>query len=351
MDVLHDSSHRTWYQLGTQFEKLVPAYVLETEMPTKEAAAELPQRQFADDVRGLFPIDTPASTWLSAAYFAKNANACGYKSAYAQYVERRITQAAETYGIDNDVTAIMAAIRQPPTVKQASDSDYGWVTPTERRYPMFDSEGVTKAAAYFAENRQRYPAEMRKTIASAILQKAAEYGADVPAVVRREAGHGMPRRDTLMAELLARAQMAKDAEVSQAVASVNEMIMVAGMDELSTVLDKVAEVVDALDRAEGLDTQYGKRIMAPADFIYDLDVKEAEALVEDCVELDKYVFSLQKLAELPMTVFSDVLGEDFVSRVKTAEGKMDVSKLGDELYSLPQPDKAALETHLHQACT
>jgi hypothetical protein len=165
-------------------------------------------------------------------------------------------------------------------------------------------------------------------------------------VVRREAGQGMPRRDTLMAELLERAHLAKDAEVAQAVANVNEMIATAGMDELGEVLDKVAEVVDALDHAEGLNLGYGKRLLAPADFIYDMDSKEAEAVTEDSVELVQHVFSLQKLAELPPGVFADVLGADFVSRIKTADGKIDLTKLADELYSLPRPDKSALEEHL-----
>jgi hypothetical protein len=350
MDVLHDLSHRTWYQLGTQFEKLVPSYVLDEPLLTKESADGLPDRNYADDGRRLFPLDSPANVWLSAAYFAKHAHQPGsYVAPLRTHIESRIKTAAAVYGISEDVASIMEAITRLPEEKKASASDYGWVNGNERRYPMFDKNGVIKAAQYFVENRQLYPLEMRRTIASAIMRKAAEFGVEAPGAVRREAGHGMPRRDTLMAELLARAEMCKDAEISQAVANVNEMIAVSGMDEIGEVLDKVAEVVDALDNAEGLNLGYGKRLLAPADFLYDMDMKEAAAIAEDSVELKNYVFSIQKLAELSPAVFGDVLGEDFVMRIKQADGKIDRSKLADELYSLPTPDKAALEDHLQTA--
>jgi len=350
MDILHDSSHRTWYQLGTKFASLIPVYVMDSEMQTKEAAEKLADREFADDGRRLFPIDSPAATWLSAAYFAKNAGAA-YIPVLKTAVEARIKQAAGVYGIADDVEAIMAAVRTPDAVKSAADDDsnYGWVQKTaagtERRYPMFDEVGVMKAAAYFVENRRHYPRDMRSTIAKAIMAKAAAYGVKVSDVVRREAGIGMPRRDTVMAELLERAHLCKDAESSAALANLNELVATAPMDELSGELDKIAEVIDTVDRLSGLDRDYGRRLLSPADFLYDIDPKVAEAALEDSVELARNVFSVTKLAELPDSVFSDVLGEDFLARVKTAE-KIDKIKLADELYSLPAPDKRALEDHL-----
>lgn len=347
MDILHDSSQRTWYQLGTKFASLIPEYVLDAEFPTKEAADGLGFREFADEGRRMFPIDSPAAVWLSAAYFAKNAEE-GYNAVLRGAVEARIKQAADIYGIRKDVDTIMSAIRDPGSEKTAADidSNYGWVSGGERRYPMFDANGVKKAAAYFSENRFNYPPAMRKTVAMNIMSKAAEYGVDVESAVRREAGHGMPRRDVLMAELLARAQMSKNAEFAVAVANVNEVLGCATPQELAENLDKIAEVIDAFDRAEGLDKRYGKTLLSPADFLYDIDVKAAEEMVADSVELNRHVFSLRKLAELEPSVFEAALGQEFADRIKTAEGRVDKAKLGDELFSLPRPDRAALEDHL-----
>jgi hypothetical protein len=211
---------------------------------------------------------------------------------------------------------------------------------------MFDARGVKKADEYFAVNRFHYPAEMRKVIAGNIMRKAAEYKLEVSDAVRREAGHGYPRRDTLMAELLARAELCKDAEVSIAIANLNELVAVADAGELNAVLDKVAETIDEMDRLEGLDRHYGKKVLAPADFLYDINPKEAEAIAKDSIELGNNIFSIQKLAELPKAVFETVLGEDFVTRIKSAEGTIDALKLENELFSMPLPDKRALDQYL-----
>lgn len=354
MDILHDSSQRTWYQLGTKFASLIPEFVLDSTFPTKEAAEGLGFREFADEGRRMFPIDSPAAVWLSAAYFAKNAED-GYKPILRTAVEARIKQAADIYGIRKEVDAIMSAVRGLAEEKQAADEDsnYGWVQERggvkERRYPMFDAEGVKKAGAYFAEHRFMYPSAMRKTLAAAIMAKAASFGVTVDDCVRREAGHGLPRRDTLMAELLHRAELTKDAECSAAVANLNQLLACASAEEMGDMLDKVAEIVDALDQIEGFDKQYGKKLLSPADILCDIDVKAAEEAMQDSVELDRHVFSLKKLAELSPDVFEAALGEDFAGRIKSAEGGVDKAKLADELFSLPRPDRAALEDHLWAA--
>ena len=348
MDILHDNSHKTWYQIGTQYEKQIPEFVMNATLPEKEAVDQLPNSAFADDNSRVFPIDSPAATWLSAAYFAKNAAAAGYSVGMCQYIEGRLMKAAQAFGIGDSVTAIVSAIKQPPEEKQAADvaENYGWVSGTGRKYPMFDATGVKRAASYFMENRFNYPPVMRKTIAGNIMRKAAEYGVVVDDTVRKEAGQGLPRRDTLMQELLDRARLAKSAEASVAIGNLVESLATVGPDELMTQLDKIAEVIDMLDQSEGFDKQYGKRMLSPAEFIYDIDPKVAEAMLEDAVELDQHVFSLKKLAGLSPDVFGAVLGDEFVSRVKQADGKIDVEKLGDELFSLPRPDRTALEQHL-----
>ena len=349
MDLLHDTSHRTWYYIGTQHEKLVPGYVLDSTVTTKEAAEDLPNSMFADEVRRLFPIDSPASTWLSAAYFAKNAESSkDYKPEYRNAVRGRIMKSAEIYGIETQVSAIMDAIKSVPAEKAAADDDsnYGWVNGNQRHFPMFDREGVVKAAAYFEDNRFLYPLEMRRSVSRTILKKAGEYGVTVPDAVRREAGYGLPRRDTMMAELLDRAYRCKNAEVASAIAGVVDNLGCASMDEIQVDLDKIAELVDAVDRQEGLDRQYNKKVLAPADFLFPMESKVAESLADDSVELDRHIFSLSKLAGLPESIFADALGDEFVQRVKKASGEIDRSKLADELFSLPKPDKVALEEHL-----
>ncbi len=350
MDALHDSSHRTWYHIGTQHEKLIPTYVRESCPMDKEAAADLADNEYADDVNRVFPLCSPEETWLSAAYAAKNAEefAERYSPGMRTYILSRITKAADAWGVADDVAAITEAVRESLTEKTAadSDSDYGWVSATERKYPMRTAYGVQKASEYFDEHRYKYPPGMRRTIARNIMQKSAEFGVKVADSVRREAGKGLPHRSVLMAELLRRADLTKDADVSAVVANLNELVACADQHEMPEMLDKIAEIVDMLDASEGWDRQYGKTMLAPADILYEMDEKTTEAALSDRVELGKFVFSASKLAELDSDVYSDVLGPDFCARVRDANGRLDRTKLADELFSLPRPDKVALEDHI-----
>jgi hypothetical protein len=360
MDVLHDNSMKTWIHIGETYSHLVPSYVMNYNLPDKEGSSKIEDGLFADPARRLFPIDDPGAIWLSAAYFAKNASALPYKPAEREYVKQTILKAAALHDIATDVKTIIDTITATPAEKQAEDDDanYGWVMRNAetgdvvaRKYPMFDGIGVKKASDYFAENRAHYPIGVRRTISRNIMRKAAEYGMgtdDLAPAVLREAGYGIPRKDILMDEILERAHLTKDAESSILLANVNELL--AGMDatEIGANLDKIAEVIDTFDNAAGLTQYYNKRILMPADFLYDINLKQANEAVEDAIELDRHVFSLRKLAELPLHVFEDVLGADFVKAIvkKASDTVVDRAKLADELYSLPKPDKSALERHL-----
>ena len=362
MDVLHDNSHRTWIQLGDAHENLIPGYVMDYTLPSKEAASEIDTDLFADSARRLFPVDSAASTWLSAAYFQKHAlkGELPYGKEELAYIDNVIKTAAGIYEIEADITKI-AEVLLPMEEKQAEDDDanYGWVMrdgktgeTVARKYPMFDSRGVKKASSYFNTYRNHYPLGIRRKIARNIMTKASEYGVaytDLDSGVLKEAGYGLPRKDILMDEIYERAHLTKDAEAAIALANVNELVSALSAKEVGENLDKIAEVIDEFDRSADLTRFYGDKIMMPADFLFDIDLKTASVAVEAAVELNQFVFSLDKLAELPVDVYGDILGEEFVKAiVKIGEGaaEVDREKLADNLFSLPQPDKTALEEHL-----
>lgn len=360
MDILHDNSMRTWFQIGSSFEHLIPEYVMKYDLPAKEASATLSDSEFADPARRLYPVDSPAATWLSYAYFNKHAmdGDLPQKAIEIDAIKERILQAASVYGIQPDITKLAEAFTVFGVEKKAevSDDNYGWVAKDStgnvlfRKYPMFDAVGVKKASDYFAEYRHRYPLEIRKHIASNIMKAAATFNVPTTELkidVRVEAGHGIPIRSVLMEELYERANLCKDAEVSIALANINELVAAAPVEELAQNLDKIAEVVDAFDKTAGLTKHYNKKIAMPSDIIYKLGMDEAIKMSEDSVTLHRHIFSIEKLAALPVNVFSDVLGDNFVKAVMDKTGvAIDRVKLADNLYSLPKPDKAALETHL-----
>lgn len=348
MDVLHDNSFRTLAQLDQRCS--IPSYVTDYDLPTKEASDGMRASEFADTYRRLYPIGSPALTWLSAAYFAKNASEV-YSPDEASYVRDQIKRAASIYGIAEDVDKALSVWDQE--TKQASDEDvYAFVkrdaagNVLERGFPIVDANGVKLACDYFAAYRAEYTFDERQQIAANIIKKAEAFGTQVNGTVLREAGKGIPSKELIMGEILYRAQKAANTEIGVKLAEVNEALDSATTEELIENLDKIAAMIDDFDAAAGLRGEYGKSLLMPADVVYSLDVKAAEEWESDAVELDKYVFSLKKLAELPLAAYHEVLGPDFAESVKSADNKVDLGKLSDNLFSLPRPDKMALEDFL-----
>lgn len=315
--------YREWKSYAS--EEGAPAYVKSASFP--EDAPAVPRRAFyADAVRQELPCNSREETWMSARYFSKHAEDEGYRRIRAD-VEYNLQKAAEMFGISEDVARVLTHTEE---VKTASDSDYGWVRPGERKYPMFDAYGVKLAAAYFEDNKFKYPFPMRSEIAKNILRKAAEFGVGVPDGVRKTAGHGVARPDNVINELTIRAELCHDPDTGLALAKMAEHVAENGAEALAGATDKIAELVEDVDVIEDWRGRYGKDMSAPEDFLFDMDVKQAEAIVNDVVEIGGDALSLSKLAELPDEVFDDVLGEGFADSVKEA-GAIDPRKLGEAL--------------------
>lgn len=302
-----------------------PAYVKSASF-AEEAPAVSRRSFYADAVNRELPCNSREETWASARYFSKHANDEGYARIRAD-IEYNLQKAAEMFGIADDVAKVLTHTEE---VKTASDADYGWVRPGERKYPMFDAHGVKLAAAYFEDNKFKYPFPMRSEIAKNILRKAAEFGVDVPDGVRKTAGHGVARPDNVINELVIRAELCHDPDTGLALAKMAEHVAEKGIEALDGTTDKIAELVEDVDVIENWRGRYGKDMSAPEDFLFDMDVKQAEAIVNDVIEIGGDALSLSKLAELPDEVFDNVLGEGFAESVKEA-GAIDPRRLGEAL--------------------
>lgn len=342
MDILEDTSHLTLYKIAKSVG--LPDYVKKAEVETTEDVEGHSDGLFADSYNRRFPIDSKANTWLSAAYFAKTAEDESYVPEVRAAVEDAIKRAADAYGIRKDVDDAMERLSQSvPVVKRASDdeSNYGW--PSERKYPMFDERGVKLANEYFEENAYSYPPGMRHFIARRIMSKSAEYGILPSDTVRMESGQGMQFRDHIGAQLVDRARACeeKSAEAAKSLSRAAGQLMSLPPAHFVDQAAKFAELLERVDEAFGFDDMYRVRFEPPAQVFFGMSVKKAHDIAEDTVVLGGRAFSVTKLAELPIEVFTCTLGDGFGDRVKSAEG-IDVGKLSDELHSMPTPDKRAL---------
>lgn len=321
MDITDDRLHSTLLQVLKQAGK--PTYVGESSPMDKEAAAKLPDALFADRVNRRYPIDSKANTWLSAAYFAKTAENDNYSSKVMKdLVERTIKLAADRYGIRKDVDEAMEKIRVKPAVKTAADdeSNYGW--PSEKKYPMFDERGVKLANSYFAENCFNYPPKMRREIATRIFQKSAEYGIEANDAVRRESGNGFNLKEDAGIEILDRVKAASDRnpKLGSALAKAASALFAMPMKGYPERMKKFAELLDQVDEELGFDDQYGVRFRSPMEIFHGRNIKEANAFLDDSVQLGDNLFSITKLAGLPMNLFTSALGDDFGDMIRGCGG-------------------------------
>lgn len=362
MDIIHDNSRRRLVKLASIVgEDNLPEYVLNYTVPEAKTASALLDTEFADPAKRQFPINSAGDTWMSAGYYLLDKNSV----AEDDYVFNTIKQAAEVWGIINDLNNLETTLRTfNGNTKSAADNDsnYGWIIKdatgniVRRRYPMFDAEGVIKAAEFFTDNRRQYPSVVRKSIASKIIEKAAEYGVDyesIPKAVEREAGLGVPRKTVIMRELNERAQLAKDAEFSVLLANVSRLMGSTDNSDFMDSMDKLAETIEAFDQAENLTQYYGTKISYPADFLFSITQKEATDFTARTITLRNLVFDLEKLAaNVPLSAFTDVLGDSFALRFKktgsedTTTTFISAENLKIALNLLPKEDKAALEEHL-----
>lgn len=347
MDIISDSSRATLFRIVGDG---CPDYVKEARpASSKEAAASLPDSMFADRANRAYPIESKAATWLSAAYFAKTAGDDGYDDEYRGMVGDAIRRAASIYGNRDDVDAVMSRYLDPPAEKQASaESCYG--LPESGGYPMFDEYGVSLANDHFSRNAYAMPPPDRHRAARAILAKCAEYGVEPSDTVRVEAGDGWNKRDFVCANIAMRASACPDRRASMTMAKMAEAVLCAPSRTYVSLLAKVAETLEGVDAAFGFDSGYATgQYIPPAQVCFGLTVKSAEDGYDSTVVLNGRAFDVNALSRLPLSVFTGALGDGFGRRVladaKEAEdgdGAIDPDKLGDELRSMPNPDKRAL---------
>lgn len=320
MDVTDDRIHATLYRMVK--EAGAPDYVMDSPVMGEKDAERLPDSLFADPFRRKFPIGSKADTWTSAAYFAKTASSEYGDDVLASSVRDRLLKAADMYGIRKDVDSVMSRMSAVRSEKRAGDdmSSYGW--PEERRYPMFDEEGVRLANGYFQENAYKYPSDTRREIASRIFSKSAEYGIEPSDAVRVESGNGFQTREHAAYQILDRARVlsAHDRGAMAVMSKLAEAVAGAPCGRYGEIAEKAAEILSRIDEETGLDKGYGRRFESPMRVFFGRSVKEAEDMLEDTVDLDGIKFSANRLARLPMSVFTDALGDGFAQKVASDNG-------------------------------
>lgn len=357
MDVISDTSRRRFVGIVSIIgPENLPSYVRQYGIPDEKTASAFDDAAFADHVHREYGLESPGATYLSAAYYAYDNKG----DIPASQISANIKRAADVWGITEDVEKAVKAIREhfekAAAPREPQDSDYGLIVydqagTKKRKYPMFCREDVEKAAAYFEENRGAYPVKVRKHLTGRILEKAAEYGVPdeaLPECIFKEAGVCVPDRQAIVDELDNRAMTVQNKDIAYLAGNMAKIARLLPAAELHRVMDKVAEVIEDCDIVSGRVRQYGRRYAFPADNMYGMPYKQAEARLRTIVVLGGNAFDTEKMAaEIDPETFGHILGRQFLSSV-SKEGAVNPVMLAQGLNKLARVQKDELAAVLER---
>ena len=344
MDILNDTTNMQLCEIAQLYT--MPEYVSRSEPLEKEAADKLPIELFADQAGRHFPVNNKANTWLSAAFFNENQEKLA--ADLRESVKEMIVKAASIYNIDQDVADVLSAekkaeITAPRTVYCYTDDD------GNNHYPVAGPNGVSRACDYFESHSRDYDAGTRVKIAKGIAKVAMDMGVEPSRTVLIEGGFGIVDRAALAREVLERMKMTKDAEAAAALGNINNLLELMDTGELADETEKIASIMESIDELNGMD--HLNQYWSPLTAICPMTYKEAQALVDNALDLNGLTFDVTKLASaLDPQIFMDVLGEEFIPELTDEAGNLDATKMAEVLPTLPLPDKKLLADYIVSNC-
>lgn len=193
IDQTKDYSNVKLYHLLRDVQ--LPDFVKEASLDTTDS---LDKEAFADPYHRLYPINTPASVYISNAFFQdKKAEIVDkFDVSFSTAIEESINKAAKLFEIEKDIEAYNKQANE----KVATDYPVSYVAEIKdfedeefKLFPVKTSEDVKQAAEVFTKNINKYPFEWRKDIANGFINKAAEFGVDeLPDLICKHAGMFYP---------------------------------------------------------------------------------------------------------------------------------------------------------------
>jgi hypothetical protein len=301
LDQSSDYSNKEIYSLLRDVD--LPMYVKTAELDDHDTLQNLPKEAFAEPSRKIYPLNTPARTYVSNAFFgSKKAEMSKiYGAQYTSQIESSIKEAAEIFGISADLE------RYNNRLEKNASRSY-----TTRHLGEFELDGTeiklyaTKTAQDLIENAEHlnrhlknYPFDWRVKMAQATVKLASKLSVDdIPDRILKYAGMYYPDFEKISSELWRRATKLKNPQHVEIYNKLAEDVQ-----NITTVEEvmKLAETLHNIENMEGLyDNVKTAGILGdPVDAIFTKSiVKVAEDLSFVEAHGDKYrIDDLQKAAK------------------------------------------------------
>jgi len=308
----------------------------------------LPLHIYADPRARRFPCHTPASTWMSSAFFADK-RAC-YSSRDAELVEARLQKAANYHGIAGDLAQVFEkASRYHANDKAALPDDvfaFVWKKDdglTERHLPLRNKHEVKCAAEYIQTHRDEFTYNDRQVMAKKVLVKAAEFGADIGATsgyLEKQAGNGVCSGNAAAKLLDNRAGLTDNQAAKQQLKAAAQLLRQnPTAAHKPQKLQKLAAFVDAFDRENGIVQDYGHSVPRPEDVLFNITEKTASHVKSAHIPLTSgNIYKIADLQDVKLNTIRDWMGTDFADEVSVGGLHVNMNKLAELLPTLPRGD-------------
>lgn len=335
------------YRLLTTYD--VPEYVKAASSADALGDENTHRTGFADPINRNYPIHTKVATWFSAVRYMELV-----PDSQDHEVGGRIVAAAIKFGIADPIAKLAQARRDTQPVLNRDDlatrpdADFGLILYLEgeayRTHPLRNDDEIKAAALQLSLWRSSYIYPDRRTLATAILDKAAAHTIDLGAegeILDRIAGRGFCGSGQVSDCLQKRAirLQAIDAELGQQVSTIAEAMRSEQRNvPPPDVLAKIADMLDHIDRMSGLDHQYADGLEFPEDVLYGMNIKLLkDAMASHVATKSGSTYAVDDLRALTREDCRDVMGSEFADAVSTGVF-LEPSKFAAALSALDRPD-------------
>lgn len=314
---------------------------------------DLQPNLYADVLNKNFPCHTPAATWAQYGFFLDKKSS--YDKETASKIEQRFQTFAHFHDVADELDKIrkVAASNEPISEDSLPDTTFAIVANTPkgkiRQCPMRNSLETIKAAEILDKHYDRFTYELRRTAAERILQKAAEYGADLNndlgRFIEKQAGRGLCSAaevaELLMDRVAASAHCRKNNDQSQA-----DMLKMAKLciEKPSQVRDidtlaKIAGVVDAFDKVWELTSNNRGGLPRLEYVLFGVSTDDMHKVAaEHCCMTTGSIYKLADFEKLSLSDIRDSFGNSLVEEVSGDGIHLDFEKLATIAPTMPRDE-------------
>lgn len=348
-----DSFH--YHKLVKQFNP--PEFIKESSIPDKEEVARLQTSRFASPETREFPVHTKAATWLSAAKFWSDAL---YNPNVRQEVSENLKKAAKFWDIEDDIDSILQSVAG--TAKEASETQAFALEEPDfngdiiRRFPLVGPQSTVKSAQSLYEEKNHLPLPWKRKAAERILKASEDYDVtgeideETNTYLEKAAGKGISSLEKLSEALNARYNIlhtpgyTHNEEAAQAMEKLAQGTE-AEPETSHELCQKVAKVLDQVDRKNKLYRFYGKNLEMPEEACHALTKKSAQAYVDQYIETHGgRIYAKEAFESAGIDLFSPM--PEVQNQVMGPKRSLDIEKTAEVVPSLNPSQAAVIQSGL-----